>query len=267
MRFITWNMGEAFEQRYRDSHDRSWETLLGLNPDVAFVQESRRPSPDLVPEAHLFGRPRNDGGSFETLIYVKDPVALSAQSAPIPVALQPLTQGQVVAGWITTATRPWLIASLHAKTGVLDQQPIDDLPDDLRRQLPTDRDVWHMDLIALTVEMLRRTKPVAAHGANFLAGGDVNLAWRLDELHGPGSFWGSSEWFAHVRHLGWQRPHLKFHAGEQRTLFRHPHELYQLDHYFANSVTNQAVTDCQVVILPHLAELSDHAPVLLEMST
>jgi endonuclease/exonuclease/phosphatase family metal-dependent hydrolase len=48
MRFITWNMGKAFEQRCRDSHDRSWKTLLGLNPDVAFVQESRRPSPDLV---------------------------------------------------------------------------------------------------------------------------------------------------------------------------------------------------------------------------
>jgi hypothetical protein len=45
MRLVTWNMGLA--RRTGESartHDQAWHYLLGLGPDLAFVQEALAPS-------------------------------------------------------------------------------------------------------------------------------------------------------------------------------------------------------------------------------
>ena len=65
-----------------------------------------------------------------------------------------------------------------------------------------------------------------------MVGGDLNAALRFDALYPPTSvYYGNAEWFGKAAAVGWRALHPKFHAGEQRTLFRPgKDEAFQLDH-------------------------------------
>ena len=65
---------------------------------------------------------------------------------------------------------------------------------------------------------------------------------------------------------GWRAVHPKFHAGEQRTLFRPgKDEAFQWDHIFCDGKPWDAATACDVLHVPHQHELSDHAPLVFDL--
>ncbi len=75
----------------------------------------------------------------------------------------------------------------------------------------------------------------------------------------------ATRWFTRARDAKWRAAHPKFHAGEERTLFRKGREeLYQIDHLFTDNQTWKTLKSCQVLQVPYLSELSDHAPLALE---
>lgn len=146
MRVVTWNMGYAIGgSAYGRHHDRAWRTLLELDPDVALVQEARPPSWVSDNGATVVGRPRNEGGDFQTVIWSKsrplDPIS--------PVAeLEPPVGGQLVAArTVDDQGHPIVVASMLAHTGTPPQEPFETLAPETRAFLPADRNVWHQDLL------------------------------------------------------------------------------------------------------------------------
>lgn len=87
-------------------------------------------------------------------------------------------------------------------------------------------------------------------------------------MYGPSSaYYGNEEWFAKAEAAGWRAVHPKFHAGEQRTLFRPgKDEAFQLDHLLCDRKTWDAATACEVLQVPYLEELSDHAPLSVDIA-
>ena len=260
MRIVTWNMGCAFGHKYRRGHLDAWSYLKDLNPDLAMLQEVGE-LPSWVAEDQVISAPRNQGGNFSTVLYSKTGGLVPVSPPP---ELADLLDGQAVMGLFQIgSTRPSLVASVHAKTGLIDQSFLQHLPTDIRQWFPeaADRESWHMDVILAAVEATRRQY------RRLVVAGDFNLALRLDEIHGPGpTYWGSGQYFDWARRCGWRRAHLKFHAGEQRTFFRKPTQLYQLDHFFVDEATYKTVDACDVLVPPRLEDLSDHAPLSMSLA-
>lgn len=262
MRVLTWNMGCAYGGTYHAGHPEAWRRLESLEPDVALLQEVLA-VPDWVDPAHIIAEPRNTGGRFRTLVYVRG--GSCNRVAPHPV-LGPLLGGQVVIAEVAGFSEmPILMASVHTRTGPPrdpERSMFDALTPEEKSQLrlPKDSGSWNASLILAEVERVARDR-------QFVAGGDFNLAWRFDETQGGSTRYWASEQFKAMRNEGWRRPHLKFHAGEERTFFRHPHELLQLDHYFTDEGTYRAATRCDVMYFEDLNQLSDHAPLLLEIDS
>lgn len=262
MRAVTWNMGCGYGHKFRNAHAQAWSYLKEeLDPDLAMLQEVGE-LPAWLSDDQVIRAPRNHGGNFSTVLYSKSGGLLPV--AP-PPKLADLLDGQAVMGLLPLgSSRPSLVASVHAKTGLIDQAFLDDLPADVRQWFPetADREFWHMVVILAAIEATRRQR------RRLVVGGDFNLALRLDEVHGPGSsHWGSGQFFDWARRCGWRRAHLKFHAGEVRTLFRKPKELDQLDHFFVDESTYKTVDACEVLTPPALEDLCDHAPLCLSLTT
>lgn len=153
-----------------------------------------------------------------------------------------------------------VVASVHTIPGRPSgwQGPaFDALPPELSAGLPKDRGSWNAHII---LDAIARS----SSGGRFILGGDFNVAWRFDETDKVPSHWAGDQ-FRAMRERGWRRPHLKFHAGEERTLFRHDHELFQLDHFFVDELTYGISTGCDVLDLEDQSRLSDHAPLALQV--
>jgi endonuclease/exonuclease/phosphatase family metal-dependent hydrolase len=262
MRLISWNMGCAFPgSSYMPRHERAWRTLLELEPDIALLQEARPPEWVATDGSIVVGRPRNDRGSFQTLIWSRGRRLHRVETS---AELAPLIQGQVIVGeTVDNSGQPLLVASLHAKTGTWPQEPFAALSQGVRDLLPSSRYVWHSDVMLAEARQTFGSR-------RFVAAGDLNMASRMDAIYDSNSpMWGSGLWFAQARDAGWMRCHLKFHAGEEQTFFRPGREneqMYQLDHIFADAVTYAAATRCEVLSFDALDEMSDHAPMLLELA-
>jgi hypothetical protein len=73
---------------------------------------------------------------------------------------------------------------------------------------------------------------------------------------------GYSKCFLKSRDAGWIAAHAKFHAGEERTLFRpgRDNQLYQVDHPFTDRTTWSDLTRCDVLTAPYLRELLTTRP-------
>lgn len=252
-------MGCAFGNEYRQSHDEAWRRVEQLDPDVALLQECGV-IPEWVDPSRIASRPRNEGGRFHTIVYARRGTIQALNPDPI---LAPMLAGQAVMAEVNLdGASPILFASVHARTGSpegVDRSHFDALADDERARLalPADTGSWNATSIYTAIAR-------AATQQRTIVGGDFNLAWRFDETDGAPRFWAAAQ-FRAMRELGWRRPHLKFHAGEERTLFRkdRPHELFQLDHFFTDAQTYAAATSCEVVQIEDLERLSDHAPLML----
>lgn len=256
IRIVTWNMGGG-SPGGRAASDLHWQALDRLDPDVALLQEVTA-APDGVADNRWHARRRNDAGRvFYTAILARRGT-LVPRSFDTGV-LQALQGQAVAADYQTGDDPPLLLSSVHTLTGRVDGQLLASIEGPVRDHLPVGQVPSHMDIV------LAALLPLTGHG-RFVVGGDVNLAWRLDEQHAKGtSMWGSADWFARVRAHGWRRAHLKFHAGEEQSY--HGKGGNQLDHFFADPATYQSATRCDFVRLDRDHPLSDHDPLLLEIDS
>lgn len=253
-------MGCGYGSRYKANHAQAWREIEALDPDVALLQEVLR-VPESIDPSRVERAPRNRAGTFQTVVYVRRGSLVRIEPEP---TLSPVVGGQVVLAEVTgLSISPVVVASIHTLTGAPEkqaQEAFNALPDSVRGLLPEDRGSWNAAVILRSVAQHTRDR-------RFVVGGDLNLAWRFDEVQGGKTSYWASEQFRALRSEGWRRCHLKFHAGEERTLFRRPDELYQLDHLFADAETYGAATCCDVLQLDDLQELSDHAPLVLEIES
>lgn len=259
VRLITWNMGCSYGPLYKKSQPRTWQQLLAWAPDVALIQETTDPSAWLPEDSFVFtpyAWSVSSGPLIGTAIYSR-----TGGLRPGPaLANADLLGGQVTLVELEIDTANYVIASVHAETRRLDEAKLADREVVGLAASHTTR-IYPTDLIrdALTQVTPRR---------RFIVGGDLNLSIRFDDLYTKGSdFYGNVEWFQRVREAGWWNPHKKFHAGDQRTLFRPgKDEHFQIDHLFVDNRTWKNVSMCDVLDVPFLDELTDHAPLVMEVS-
>lgn len=260
MRIMTWNMGCAFQgSKYRRAHGEAWNRLEELDPDVAFLQEVSH-IPESIDTARVVSAPRNQDGTYQTVVYSRRGSLRRLMPSPV---LAPALMGQAVLAEPanSSSTKPIVLASVHTVTGhpqAVMELAFEALPPDVKARFPGDRGSWNAHVILEAVAQ-------STSGGRFIVGGDFNLAWRFDETDKSRRYWASDQ-FRAMRDKGWLRPHLKFHAGEERTLFRRENEFFQLDHFFVDQDTYDNSTSCDVLHLEDQDRLSDHAPLMLTVA-
>ena len=255
MRVISWNMGCSYGSAYKQSNPRTWQQLMAWQPDIALIQETFIPSEDLLePDSYVF-TPYGWSSSIGTLVYARS----GAKHVELANSrFLDVLPGQVTLAEVEEQGQILLVASIHADTAgaeprLLHARDAEGVGGSHTTQIyPVD--LILSDLTALTA------------GRKFIVGGDLNASVRFDDLYDRSSpFYGNVEWFAKARDAGWCNAHRKFHAGDERTLFRPgKEEHFQLDHVFTDAETWDQLTRCDVLNVPFLTEFTDHAPVVCE---
>ena len=260
MRLVSWNMGCSYGSSYKASQPRTWQQLLAWDPDLALVQETLHPPAWVSPECFIFtpyGWSRGATHEVGTLVYSR-----GGGLAPGPeLQHQVLLGGQVTVAEVSLpdADVDLLLASIHADTRAVDAGLlVDEELDGVGGAHTTT--IYPVDLIRHDLSALTPRR-------RFVLGGDLNVSIRFDDLYTKSSdMYGNVEWFTKAREAGWWNAHRKFHTGDQRTLFRpgKPEERFQIDHLFSDRTTWRELTRCDVIQVPFLDELTDHAPLVLE---
>lgn len=145
--------------------------------------------------------------------------------ADLVLSWLPHLPAQVTVAELELAGVDWLFASVHANTKELDREALPGLP--RQAGCSTSGKIFPVILADLAAHTRSR---------RFVVGGDLNATLRFDALYAPTSvYYGNAEWFGKATAVGWRALHPKFHAGEQRTLFRPgKNEAFQLDHLFCD---------------------------------
>lgn len=250
MRVITWNMGGI---TFAGTAERAWRQLLAWDPDVALVQEAFAPT-DIPNDLWAFTPYRDITPVRGTLIYSKNGLEPHPLRGRFDAAIGDL----VTTAYVAVDSTKMLFASIHAVAGPLITGRTEGL--DVTSVPTYDGGQHHaLDLILDDLSNLTRVR-----GSRFVVGGDLNTSVRFDDIYNQDS---ASKWFMRARAAKWRPAHPKFHAGEERTFFskgRPDQGWYQLDHLFTDNKTWNELKSCDVLQLPDLRELSDHAPLALE---
>jgi hypothetical protein len=249
MRVISWNMGMASESRGKPGlHEQAWHYLLGLGPDLAFVQEALPPS-WVRTEGTLIQGPSKRWGS--ALFSPRYPL----ERLPLPNGSNLRAFGTYLA--FAVAQLPdgtdAFVASVHARAATVTQAQLGDLrPDEARRpsaRVPRVNDAIFAGLLRLV-------------GERFIVTGDWNTARKQgseykDKLGG--------EFFARARDQGWYDcVGEKYGKEEVRTWFG-AGQIRQDDHVFCDQVLGQQAGKPWVAreAATELG-LSQHAPLILD---
>jgi len=214
--------------QHRSRHNEAWSYLRRkVTPDVALLQEVTHPK--LFEGENILLKPIR--GGWGTAIYTRN--------MPIKEIAFRGNPGRVAIAELQTPTMQKLVVtSVHA--------PIINA-----RVFP------HLSRIFDQIEEIVNKR-------TFIVGGDLNTARLAEEVwpgHGHGPFFerlDKSIFFNCFR---------KFHDKEQQTIFRprgrHP---FQDDHLFTSYDLSDYVKSCNVVNSTTTRKLSDHIPIIAEIS-
>jgi hypothetical protein len=250
MRVITWNMGMARESRGRPGlHEQAWHYLLGLGPDLAFVQEALPPS-WVRGEGTLIHGPLKQWGS--ALLSPRYPL----EGFRLPDGSNLRNLGTYLA--LATASLPdgtdAFVASVHARAAMATQAQLGDLqPGETKR--PSARAARVNDAFFAGLQELV--------GDRFIITGDWNTAREQGSEYGNKV---GGEFFERARDRGWHDCVWEKRGEELRTWFG-AGQIRQDDHAFCDRslgkrlgspwVAEQAATDLG---------LSHHAPLILDFN-
>ena len=101
-------------------------------------------------------------------------------------------------------------------------------------------------------------------GNRFIVGGDLNTA------RGAAQLWpdnGHAEFFEWLETLGWHDCHWRLHGKERVSVWATRSAQLQLDHVFTDVDTGQHVSGVEVLDDVEVRGLSDHGPVVVDIST
>jgi endonuclease/exonuclease/phosphatase family metal-dependent hydrolase len=228
MRVLTWNMG--FWQR-RAEHDHAIRYLFDeLNPDVALLQEVRRPRSDDA--RFVFVSARSDWG---TAIYLRS----GLDPHPLPLSVDvPGRPGRAAGALVRLPSgREIAFVSVH-------------VPIVSGRVIPSARSIFG----ALCPDL---------RGRSFIVGGDLNTA-RSAEGYWPG--YGHRDFWQWLDASIFRDCHRLLNLDEQPT-FRHPkmRRPIQDDHLLVSASLCESVRSCVVHQSDEIDGLSDHSPVVAEL--
>jgi hypothetical protein len=252
MRVITWNMGLATGGTHaRRIHDQAWHHLLGLGPDIAFVQEALPPSWVRSEGSFIQGAFSSWGSAIFSPRYPLERYRLPAGSnlkelgSYVALAIASLPDG-------TDA----LVASVHARAeSATAAQLIGLEPEETTRPGLTAPNV--NDAIAAGLRNLEAER--------FIYGGDWNTARRQRSERTSAI---GRQFFERVRGWGWRDCVWDVLEDEVQTWFGPRGGLKQDDYIFCHPAFEQA-TESQPWASAAAAtqlRLSDHAPLIVDFT-
>jgi endonuclease/exonuclease/phosphatase (EEP) superfamily protein YafD len=250
VRIVSWNMGLADRTHSRHRlHDQAWHYLLGLGPDLAFVQEALPPT-WVRSEGTLIRGPFSQWGS--AIFSPRYPL----ERLPLPEDSPLRRLGSYLAFGIASLPdgSDAVVASVHAVDRKASPAQLRDLdPAEIARS--PGAPVWISDLVFSGLVKLVRD-------GSFIAAGDWNTAHRFPASRTSAA---ASRFFERAKEHGWFEC-LPEEPGEaMRTWFRAGDEPSQIDHVFCDA--GLADRRGQVRVAADAAEdlrLSDHAPLIAD---
>lgn len=258
MKILCWNMGAAYGFKGA-KHAAAWEWLNAQDADVAMLQEVV-PREEYLQEwkSFAFAGKWKDWGSA---VLVRD----GGYEKWEPTEEQPwlrTVRGAVAVAKPVDGAGLWF-ASVHSDASSFEKiaktykSTYQDLPprDGILRSRETA--MWEIEVIA------HELKPVLA-GKQFLFGGDLNASLLSDT---PGKTY-EATLFENLATLGYTDIRHRHSADEVQTYFKPGNRPFMLDHLYADTKTEAAVTSWRVLtkVAADLG-LSDHAPIEVVLGT
>jgi endonuclease/exonuclease/phosphatase family metal-dependent hydrolase len=233
MRIVSWNMGCGPKQsKFRKTHQQAWTYLLDeLRPDFALLQETLAVAQSMTRGRGevLISADRNEDNGAAIFIHTgltATPITMRSHDSFLAAA-------DVVApgGSLRVVS-----VHLYPRQGQEHQANLSTL----------------FDLLAESLG----DRP-------FVVAGDINAARRFDEVYGGHRY---ATFFGSVAERGFHDCHFGLHAKEVQTFWgRQAKESYQLDHVFVAQSWASRVRACNVVDNATVRQVSDHAPVVLDL--
>jgi len=250
MRVVSWNMGMARQSHHRPGlHDQAWHYLLGLGPDLAFVQEALPPS-WVRSEGALIQGPFTQWGSaifsprypIERFL-LPDETPLRALGSYLALGLASLPDGSDA-----------LVASVHAVDRKATKAQLGNLDPASVARTPRTHP-WVSDVVFVGLDSLIRRR-------QFIVAGDWNTARRFGSRRSSRM---AEAFFRRARGREWFECINEKSGQEMRTWFRSGSQPSQIDHAFCNHALHEKLQGVRVGTdaAEHL-ELSDHAPLILD---
>jgi endonuclease/exonuclease/phosphatase family metal-dependent hydrolase len=272
LRLVSWNLAYGKPAAYKtvENRRRQWALLGALAPDIALLQECRPPDLEdhaprwMVREYRCVGllQPR---WRLSTSMLIREPLTVDALE-PTPLGATEQRWLEHLSGCVATATVSagvvkFAVASVHA-AGAVKVGTAVTLAEHERIRRPGLALATTSDLLAAVLEPW-----VAAR--RFLVGGDWNTSPLFDNDY-PNTKWGrakaSTEFFERRKRAGWYDAMRRFHDGEIRTYLDPRTGPREIDRVFTDSETYNELVGCHVLDDVAVTELSDHAPLVVDIA-
>jgi hypothetical protein len=249
MRVISWNMGLARGRRSA-THDQAWHYLLGLGPDLAFVQEALPPTWIRGEGALIQGPFKQWGSAIFSPRYPLERFSLAKESN-----LRSLGEYLAFAVASLPDGSDALVASVHARAARATAAQLGSLdPDDVAR--PSSDGPMVNDVVFVGLHELSQG------WSSFLVAGDWNTARHQG---GDRASKAGAEFFDRVSDGGWFDCVWDKLGEEVKTWFREGDKLIQDDHAFCDQGLGLRLKHVRAPDdAPTFLGLSDHAPLILD---
>ena len=248
VRVVSWNMGMARESRGKPGvHDQAWHYLLGLGPDVAFVQEALPPAWVRGEGTLIHGPFKQWGSAIFSSRYPLERYRLPPESnlrtlgAYIAFGLVSLPDGSDA-----------FVASVHARSGTATSAQLGDLKASAVKRPSSKTPLVNDAVFAGLAELV---------GDRFIVAGDWNTARKQGTERATRV---GAEFFERAQEKGWFDCVWEKRRDETRTWFGNG-RIQQDDHAFCDRALGKRLADVWVAddAALHLG-LSLHAPLILE---
>lgn len=231
--------------------DQAWHYLLGLGPDLAFLQEALPPTWSRS-EGILVHEPFRQWGSL--IFSPRFPIERFRLPEDSPLR----SLGAYLAFGVASVPdgSDALVVSVHAVVKRATRAHLGDL-DPAAIARPSRQHPMINDIVFAGLEDLVRDR-------RFIVAGDWNVARLIDQKQ-PGT--GGREFFERVHAQGWFDCVWEKHGEELQTFFRGSGEPYQDDHVFCDPGLGARLQDVRVASDAVVdLRLSDHAPIVLDFN-
>lgn len=264
MRIVSWNMAYWKPAGFRaiTNRRRQWAYLTALAPDIALLQECRPGDFDSFAPAWAQAE-YAVVGAIPDRWTACSAILVRRSFAPVFVEPDDTEWFRYFSGYLARCRLaiPGVgavdVASVHSVAKEVDDPCLDDNGHERISHGGADR-AWHCDLAAAALR--------GWVGPRFIVGGDWNTARLFDQTY-PGR-WpdAGAGFFEALAGWGWCESLRRFHPEEICTYLDPKSAPYELDHLFTDGETHAGLTSCDVFDGPLVRALSDHAPIVAEVT-
>jgi endonuclease/exonuclease/phosphatase (EEP) superfamily protein YafD len=233
-------------------HADAWAWLKGQRPDVALLQEVVTPTDEEWGNVIHSRKYANSPVVWGSAVLTSEPLVRSYEATFEYPWLSELG-GSVCVGQPGADGAPWLV-SIHSNAYPLSAERLAGRQDRVARRCHPE-EIWEVEAIAQDLEGLLR-------GERFIVGGDLNSSLLFDEVN---RYDFNKLLFENLTAAGFVDTRPRFSAAEVQTYYKPNRRPYQLDHVYADPVTEASVTSWRVDPSPVQLGLSDHAPIILDI--